>query len=76
MCLPVPGPRDGCAGKKQAFDFQVFTGDAMTEVELVNPHQNFSIQRRITSETSQKLFHLSLEEIAGQAHGHTVAAQK
>ncbi|MFZ5820944.1 MAG: GNAT family N-acetyltransferase [Chloroflexota bacterium] len=48
----------------------------MTEVELVNPHQNFSIQRRITSETSQKLFHLSLEEIAGQAHSHTVAAQK
>jgi GNAT superfamily N-acetyltransferase len=51
-------------------------GDVMTELELVNPHQNFSVQRRITSETSQKLFNLDLDEITNQAHRHTVAAQK
>jgi GNAT superfamily N-acetyltransferase len=42
---------------------------------LVNPHQTFCVQKRVTSDVTQKCFGLTWEETAHQAHHHTVAVQ-
>ncbi|MCB9135035.1 MAG: GNAT family N-acetyltransferase [Anaerolineales bacterium] len=47
----------------------------MSAPVIVNPQQSFAVQIRATSETTQRLFGLTWEETARQAHRHTVAVQ-
>jgi len=47
-----------------------------TDPLIVNPQQGYCVQRRVTSEFTRKLFGLSWEETAVQAHRHTMAVQK
>lgn len=47
----------------------------MTDDILINTHQKFSVQRRVTSETTQKYFGLNWEETARLAHLHTMSVQ-